>query len=153
MFLSLLVFLMGALSDKLDGLFARIQGVEKDEVGRVIDPVSDRIFIALSFLALYLAPMRVDVSWWAVFLTVGQDLLLAPLGAYITLKKRKIVVSTLGKLSTFYQYIFVLLVLLVNLYGIHINLMHAELLLVFLNFLSAGHHVYLWLLKGKSGVF
>lgn len=48
-FLSLLVFLMGALSDKLDGLFARIQGVEKDEVGKVIDPVSDRIFIALSF--------------------------------------------------------------------------------------------------------
>lgn len=144
---------MGAFSDKLDGFFAKKYRIEKDEVGRVIDPVSDRVFVVLSFLALYLAPLRVDVSWWAVLFTVGQDFLLAPIGAYATLKKRRIVVSVFGKLSTLYQYLFVPFVLLVNLYSLHISLLYAELLLILFNLLSAGHHVYLWLLKEKNEAF
>jgi phosphatidylglycerophosphate synthase len=91
------------------------------------------------------------VSWWAVLLTVGQDIALAPVGAYATLIRHRVKVSILGKLVTFYQYLFVMLVLFLNLLDVSLNLLPFELLLITLNLLSAGHHVYLWLLKGKNG--
>lgn len=46
---SLLIFLIGVISDKIDGLLARRFHVEKNELGKVIDPVSDRIFLVLAF--------------------------------------------------------------------------------------------------------
>ncbi|MFN0238578.1 CDP-alcohol phosphatidyltransferase family protein [Hydrogenobacter sp. Uz 6-8] len=146
----LLVFILGVFSDKLDGFLARRFRVES-EAGKVVDPVSDRIFVALAFLALYFAPLKIDVSWWAVLLTVGQDIALAPVGAYATLIRHRVKVSILGKLVTFYQYLFVMLVLFLNLLDVSLNLLPFELLLITLNLLSAGHHVYLWLLKGKNG--
>lgn len=150
---SLLVFVVGILSDKLDGFLARKLRVEKGMFGRIIDPVSDRIFVAFSFLGLYLTPLKTDVSFFAVFFTLGQDILLAPVGAYIAIKRQRAVVSLLGKLATLYQYIFVLLLLTVNLTGLSLNPEPFELLLILFNLLSAGHHLYLWLLKGRSGVF
>ncbi|QID32470.1 CDP-alcohol phosphatidyltransferase family protein [Pampinifervens florentissimum] len=147
----LLVFLLGVSSDKVDGFLARRLRLEKIGLGRVLDPISDRIFISLSFLALCLAELKVDISWWAVLLTVGQDLILAPVGAYATFKKHRVSVSALGKLATSYQYVFVSFLLLLNLLGFSLNLLPLELMLVSLNLLSAGHHIYLWLLKGKNG--
>lgn len=48
-------------------------------------PVSYGVFISLSFLALYFAELEVDISWLVVLLTIGQDLMLAPVGVYATL--------------------------------------------------------------------
>ncbi|MDW8033229.1 MAG: CDP-alcohol phosphatidyltransferase family protein, partial [Aquificaceae bacterium] len=150
---SLLVFLIGVFSDKLDGFLARKLRVEKGWLGRIIDPVSDRIFVAFSFLGLYLTPLKVDVSFWVVFFTLGQDMLLAPLSAYVAIRRRRAVVSLFGKLATLYQYVFVLLLLTANLTSLSLNPTPFELLLLLFNLLSAGHHLYLWLLKGRNGVF
>ena len=48
---SLIVFFLGSLTDALDGYFARRYQVES-KFGKNIDPLSDKVFILVSFLSL-----------------------------------------------------------------------------------------------------
>ncbi|MCS7150105.1 MAG: CDP-alcohol phosphatidyltransferase family protein [Caldimicrobium sp.] len=142
--------LIAGLSDKLDGTIARKLGLGDSLWGRILDPLADRIFMVFAFGSFYFVNLEINVSSWVVFLTVVQDILLAPLGAYIFFKKRKPLGSPLGKPVTFYQYSFLILVLALNLWRIEIDLLPLELLLVVLNFSSAVHHVLLWLREKQS---
>ncbi|MCS7199170.1 MAG: CDP-alcohol phosphatidyltransferase family protein [Caldimicrobium sp.] len=148
--LALFCLLLAGLSDKLDGTLARRLGMGNNLLGRILDPVADRIFMFLSFSALYFVDLKIEVSSWIILITVGQDIVLAPLGAYVFVKKKKALGSALGKFVTFYQYLFLIIVLSVNVWNfnigdVNIYLLLLEMLLVLFNLSSAVHHVLLWL--------
>ncbi|MCS7278570.1 MAG: CDP-alcohol phosphatidyltransferase family protein [Thermodesulfobacteriaceae bacterium] len=147
---ALLCLVVAGISDKLDGTLARRLGMGDNLWGKILDPFADRIFMIVSFSSLYLVKLEITLNPWVIFLTVGQDLLLAPLGIYVLLKKKKFLGSPLGKPVTFYQYVFLIMLLSINLWKLKLDILIFEILLILLNLLSAIHHIYLWLLDRQS---
>lgn len=143
----LLFFLLGSFSDLLDGLLSRRIG--KSRYGYLLDPIADRLFIGISLLSLYFAPLERDVSFFLVSLIVGQDLLLSPIGFYASLlairKGEKTKPLITGKVATLTQYFFVIFVLLVNIIGLKFSLLPFEVLVICFSIASGLHHLYIWL--------
>lgn len=90
------IFVAAAVTDFLDGLFARSTGTVS-ELGKVLDPVADRILISGTIIALTISGMLPIIG---VALVVARDISLI-LG-YKAIDRRGIVVrvSLLGKTYT-----------------------------------------------------
>lgn len=94
-----LFLLAGVIStDWVDGFVARRLG-QVSEVGKLLDPVADRLVIAAALVALV---VRDAVPLWAALLTLVRDgvILLAGL-ALLAARGRRIEVRFLGKVATF----------------------------------------------------
>ncbi len=145
--ISLILFLFGSFSDFLDGLLSR--KVKKSKYGYLLDPTADRIFIGISFISLYYVPLENDISLFLLLMVVGQDLLLSPIGLYLSLsaiKKGKAIKSSpVGKVATFVQYIFVIYLLTMNVMRYKAYLFPFEITVVVFSIASGLHHLYIWL--------
>lgn len=144
--LAIVVFLLSALSDFIDGYIAKNKGMES-VAGKIIDPTVDRIFIILSFFAVFFGPLNSTMSQWVFFLVVAQDILLGFLGAVTFISKGQIIVkgSIPGKIATLCQEIFVPVILLKNIYNYDIPLLPFEIVVVITSLISGLHHLYLWI--------
>ncbi|MFN3598726.1 MAG: CDP-alcohol phosphatidyltransferase family protein [Aquificaceae bacterium] len=147
LFVSLFLFLFGAFSDLLDGFLARRIG--RGKYGYILDPIGDRILIGISLLSLHCVPLDKDISLLLVLFVVGQDLLLFPIGFYVSLlairRGNTLKASPLGKLTTLAQYSFVLYILGINLLGIDTYVRPFELFVILTSIASGVHHLYIWL--------
>jgi len=108
--LGLFLVAVAGVTDWLDGFFARKLGVT-GKIGVVLDPLADKtllvtLFVALGFLGL--------VPLWMLALAIGRDLVIV--GGSLLLRifrnRRRFIPTILGKISTFFQICFVLLVLI-----------------------------------------
>ena len=102
--------LLAGLTDWFDGFAARRLGVS-GKVGVVLDPLADKTLLVTLFFALAAAGL---VSRWLFSLVMGRDLVIV-IGAVLLRTFRGIrqfLPSALGKVSTFFQITFVLMVLL-----------------------------------------
>lgn len=102
--------MFAGLTDWFDGFAARRLGAT-GALGIVLDPLADKILLVTLFVALTLAGL---VSTLLLFLVLGRDLVIV-LGALLIRMfrgVRRFLPSTLGKVSTFFQIMFVLMVLL-----------------------------------------
>ncbi len=91
------VFGIAAITDLIDGYVARKLGTVS-EFGKVIDPLTDRIFIFFTVVAIFI---RFDVPpLWALIVMVGRDVALL-IGYYLVKNEgKKIEVIFVGKLAT-----------------------------------------------------
>ncbi len=108
--LGLVLVALAGVTDWLDGFFARKLGVT-GKIGVVLDPLADKtllvtLFVALGFLGL--------VPLWMLALVIGRDVVIVvgSLLLRIFRNRRRFVPTILGKISTFFQICFVLLVLI-----------------------------------------
>jgi cardiolipin synthase len=107
---ALLLVLIAGLTDWLDGYSARKLNVS-GRSGELLDPLADKTMLVALFLVLGwvgLAPV------WVVALAMGRDLVIV-IGALLLRLFRgyhRFRPSMLGKVSTFFQIVFVLLVLI-----------------------------------------
>lgn len=69
---SLVVMLISALSDGVDGIIAR-RFNQVSKLGQILDPVADRLLILCSVLALSIANI---LPWWLMVLVGARDVLL-----------------------------------------------------------------------------
>ena len=108
--LGLFLVAIAGVTDWLDGFFARKLGVT-GKIGVVLDPLADKtllvtLFVALGFLGL--------VPLWMLALAIGRDLVIV--GGSLLLRifrnRRRFIPTIVGKISTFFQICFVLLVLI-----------------------------------------
>ncbi len=76
---ALAIVLAGMLTDKLDGDLARRRG-EETEWGRILDPLADKVCIAVMSLVLLVLG---DLPAWFFGVLIGRDLLILAGGAYI----------------------------------------------------------------------
>ncbi len=107
---ALALVLLAGLTDWLDGFTARRLAVS-GRLGAILDPLADKILLVTLFIIL--ASVR-RVPEWLVALVIGRDLVIV-LGALLLRAfrgVRRFAPSLLGKVSTFFQIVFVLLVLL-----------------------------------------
>lgn len=71
---ALAIFVLQAVSDMLDGYFARTMG-QKTVLGAYLDPLADKVMLAASYLVLCFKDIGVPV--WLVGAVIGRDIIIA----------------------------------------------------------------------------
>ena len=85
----LLLFLVAYLSDLADGFIARKLN-QMTDVGRIIDPLADKVFVILTVLALLFQRM---IPTWFASSVIARDMMIFGAGMYLK-KKTGIVVQS-----------------------------------------------------------
>jgi cardiolipin synthase len=97
-FTGLVVFGVVVATDWVDGAIARAIG-QVSEVGKVLDPVADRLAIAAGLIALV---VRDAFPLWAAILILARDALILIAGVVLLSARRvRIEVRYIGKVATF----------------------------------------------------
>jgi cardiolipin synthase (CMP-forming) len=107
--LALLLFVLQAVSDMLDGFFARRMGT-KTNLGSYLDPLADKIMLASSYIVLCLQGI---IPLWLVIMVLVRDLVIS-LGFLILLKRgltTSPVPSFISKTTTVFQMLTIVYVL------------------------------------------
>lgn len=107
---ALCLVILAGLTDWFDGFAARRLHVT-GRLGVILDPIADKtmlvtLFVALAFIRL--------IPVWLLALVIGRDLVIVTGALLVRIFRniRKFLPSTMGKVSTFYQIMLVLMVLL-----------------------------------------
>ena len=83
---SLVLFVIAAGTDWLDGYFARRYG-QVTTLGRILDPFADKVIICGTFIFLLVAPGMLETPYglraWMVVVIVGRELLVTALRSFI----------------------------------------------------------------------
>jgi cardiolipin synthase (CMP-forming) len=129
---ALILICISGLTDFLDGYLAR-QLDQRSHLGRILDPLLDKISIAV--LVLFLAAYR-QLPYWYVGLVIGRDLLIL-LAAISLVNRIKIVVESnwLGK-CTLVSFLVVVVFYLFNWYPLTIVSMWVSTILIPLTLVS-----------------
>ena len=97
-FAGLVLFVLVVATDWVDGAIARATG-QVTELGKVLDPVADRLAIAAGLIALV---VRDVFPLWAALLILVRDLAILVAGMVLLLRRRaRIEVRYIGKVATF----------------------------------------------------
>lgn len=108
--IALIVFIVGAITDEIDGKWARRQKIVTD-LGAFLDPLADKMLVNLAFLAL--TTMNV-VPVWVFAIILVRDFAVDGMRMMAARDGVTISASFYGKLKTTFQMI-ALIVLLLNL--------------------------------------
>jgi CDP-diacylglycerol---glycerol-3-phosphate 3-phosphatidyltransferase len=98
---ALLVFLLAAATDALDGYFARLLGQESP-LGRQLDPLIDKVIVAGCYIYLTTIP-ETGVRPWMVTAIVVRELLIQGVRSLLEGKGQPFGARTAGKLKTVVQ--------------------------------------------------
>ncbi|MFA5863367.1 MAG: CDP-alcohol phosphatidyltransferase family protein [Phycisphaerae bacterium] len=114
--LAIVVFVLAALSDMVDGYLARRYGMETS-IGRMLDPFVDKVMICGSFIFFLGANFVVDgknvtdVAPWIVTVVAARELLVTTLRGHSESKGQAFPASVAGKVKMFLQSVTVVVVL------------------------------------------
>lgn len=96
---SWLVFILAAISDLLDGYYAR--NYERvTNFGKLIDPIADKMLVTAALLCLV---EDGRVASWVAFLMIGRDIAISGLRIIAAAHGHIIAASPLGKWKTIFQ--------------------------------------------------
>jgi len=153
--IALLLFLIGGLSDGLDGFIARRYKWET-ELGVILDPMGDKLMMLTAYLLLgwhHLLP------WWLVALVVFRDFIIV-LGTLLYRKfigEAKLKPLFISKINTGFQILLVLLIMFSQVINLNQFIIDGVLWLVVVTTLMSGYaYINEWgsrawrILKGKE---
>lgn len=106
--LSLVVFIVAALTDWYDGWIARKMGYIS-RWGKFLDPLADKIFSSVALL-VYVRLGLVDA--WMVWIVIIRDFLITGLRSYAEYKDEPIVTSKGAQAKTFGQFVVIYYILI-----------------------------------------
>ena len=147
---ALWVALIAGVSDSLDGWTARRLNITS-RFGAIADPLADKLMLGGAYLSFALAGL---LPWWVALVVVGRDVFIVT-GALLyhwRFGRYDIDPSRWGKLSTFVQILFAVLLLAQQVQP----LMPPQLLelvryaLLLLAFTSAAHYGVVWGSKART---
>lgn len=107
--ISLLVFLIAALTDWYDGWLARKFNYITDW-GKFMDPLADKILTSTAFFAFVASGL---VELWMVIIIVFRDIVITLLRIYADYKKITFATSYFAKIKTFLQMFFLYYLLVI----------------------------------------
>jgi CDP-diacylglycerol--glycerol-3-phosphate 3-phosphatidyltransferase len=99
---SLVVFVIAAATDWLDGYFARKYGLVT-VLGRILDPFVDKIIICGAFICLVAEYPRSSVAGWMAVVIVGRELLITALRSFLEQQGADFSATMSGKLKMVVQ--------------------------------------------------
>lgn len=111
---ALAVFLLAALTDRLDGQLARSRGLVTN-FGKLADPFADKMLVGAAIIML---SMLGDLPWWATITIIVREAAITIL-RFLMVRKWVMAASKGGKLKTVLQIIFIAMMVLpaVGLFG------------------------------------
>ncbi len=98
-FMAALFFSAAAITDYLDGFFARRNGMVSN-LGKIMDPVADKLLVSSTFI------MLASLAWipaWLVCIIIGRELAVTGLRNVIAENNMDVSASELGKYKTGFQ--------------------------------------------------
>ncbi len=115
-YVSLVIFSLAVISDGLDGYIARTRKLQT-RLGSFLDPLADKLLLSASFITMAVTPeipTAIRLPLWIAVIVVSRDLLLAmgSLLIYMLTGNLKIAPSYLGKLTTVFQMVTIISILL-----------------------------------------
>ena len=94
----IVLFAVVAATDWVDGFLARRLG-QVSELGKILDPIADRLAIAAGLIAL---SVRSAFPWWAALLILARDVAVLVVGVAVYVRRGvRIEVRSVGKIATF----------------------------------------------------
>ena len=114
--MALLVFILAAASDGLDGYIAR-RAKQKTELGSVLDPIADKVLILSAFICLSISealPVSVKPPTYVPIVIISRDaiILLGAILIYIIKGSFEAKPTLISKITTFLQMTTVISILL-----------------------------------------
>jgi cardiolipin synthase len=102
--------ILAGLSDSVDGLLAR-RLHQRSSLGAYLDPIADKLLLSSSFVVL---AFDHRINWWLTILVLSRDLIILVVAAVIILSSgyRRFPPTIYGKYTTFFQILFVFVILL-----------------------------------------
>ncbi len=104
LWLALLLYIIGALTDFLDGFAARTLN-QVSEFGTFLDPICDKIYVTLILLVLVDTGVAGGINAIAVMAIITRELLVSGLREYLGPKNIQVPVTKMAKWKTALQMI------------------------------------------------
>jgi len=98
-FLAAVLFSAAAITDFLDGFYARRHGLESN-FGRIMDPLADKLLVSSACI------MLASLGWapaWMVCIIIGREIAVTGLRNFIAGSREDVSASSLGKYKTGFQ--------------------------------------------------
>lgn len=114
--IALVVFVVAALTDALDGYLARVLG-QKTEFGAIMDPIADKMLLNSAFISFSLVsglPEYIKMPVYVPIAVISRDviILLGVMVLYLLNGRIEARPTIIGKITTFFQMITIVSVLL-----------------------------------------
>ena len=115
-FIALGIFISAIISDAIDGYIARTYR-QKTQAGALLDPLADKILLITAFILLYIISNKyfpVKMPLWVMVVVISRDVILLLGGSILMLSNQKFEIAPTwrGKLSTFFQMMTIVCLLL-----------------------------------------
>lgn len=115
-YLPFMIFLIAVITDGIDGFIAR-RFNQKTELGTIIDPIADKLLLISAFVCLAFSksiPFNLRLPPWLPILVISRDIIIVIGSAIIHMIKGhiQVVPTILGKVTTFFQMLTILAVLI-----------------------------------------
>lgn len=99
---ALFVFVAAALTDLVDGWAARTYG-EQSSLGRILDPIADKLLVGATLLFLAFDDTIRGWSMWAAFIILCREILVSGMREYLAELHVSVPVSRMAKWKTVLQ--------------------------------------------------
>ena len=99
---ALAIFIAAAFTDLLDGWAARVYG-EQSTLGRMLDPIADKLLVGASLFMLAADDTIKGWSLWAALIILCREILVSGLREYLAELRVSVPVSRLAKWKTALQ--------------------------------------------------
>jgi len=112
-FTALGIFILGVISDAVDGYIAR-KSKSYSRAGLILDPLGDKLLLMSAYVCLYLMPFPIKFPLPVILIVISRDvlILLGALVIFIVKQDINVFPSRWGKLTTTFQMLSVIFVLL-----------------------------------------
>lgn len=112
--LALIIFILGAISDGLDGFVARKAKLQS-KAGLVLDPLGDKLLLMSAFIFLSpISRLALKFPLWVTFIVISRDaiIILGAVVIYMVKQTLDVHPTKWGKLTTIFQMLSIICVLL-----------------------------------------
>jgi CDP-diacylglycerol--glycerol-3-phosphate 3-phosphatidyltransferase len=113
-FMALGIFILGVISDAADGYLARKTKLQS-KAGLILDPLGDKMLLMSAFICLYINDqLPLQFPLWVILIVISRDVIILIGAAVIYIVKQSIDIlpTRWGKLTTTFQMIAVISVLI-----------------------------------------
>tara|TARA_Y100000991_G_C21961085_1_gene344531 strand:- start:837 stop:1385 length:549 start_codon:yes stop_codon:yes gene_type:complete len=139
---ALILFVIASISDAIDGFLARFFKWQTN-LGKILDPVADKLLMIGSITALWLNQI-VPLSVFIIFIL--RDLLILLGAAFeMSITEKTPTPNLIGKITTASQIIYILGLIIFEIFNVDINVQFFHILIAFISLLSLISYFRWWL--------